>query len=128
MVDTHGSVKIFVICEILMAILLLLLANATSIPLILVCSVILGFFTKGTIPITKIMVSESVEHHGDFEKAFGVNNAITAIAATAAPILMGFVADTYGIINAFVLMAFSVIIAIIPALLFNFTKQQKSTN
>lgn len=128
MIDIHGSVKIFVICEILMAALILIMASATWLPLILVSSVILGFFTKGTIPITKIMVSESVEHHGDFEKAFGVNNAITAIAATATPILMGFVADKYGIIAAFICMAVSVVFAIIPALLFKFTKQQKHVN
>jgi MFS transporter, FSR family, fosmidomycin resistance protein len=122
MADRYGSAKIFIAAELFMAVIIVLMAQTTFLPFILICSVILGIFTKGTAPITKTMVSESVEHHGGFEKAFGVNGIVIGTAATSAPVFLGFMADTYGIVAAFFCMAIAAIIAVVPALLFNFVK------
>lgn len=113
--DKYGNTNIFIISEIFMAIFILILSNSTLLPLIIMASVMLGAFTKGTTPVLMSMVSDSVEHHGRYEKAFGLNAFNVAIAGTAAPLVLGFVADKYGIVNSFNFAAFMAIIAIIPA-------------
>jgi hypothetical protein len=51
-------------------------------PFIVFVSVILGIFTKGTVSVSNTMVSEASEHHGIFEKAYGVKEFITNIGTT----------------------------------------------
>jgi len=124
-VDTVGNTKVFIVSELLMAVFILLLANSIWLPLIIICSVILGIFTKGTVPVLQTMISESADHHGNFEKAFGVNAFIASIATTLAPIVLGSISDTAGILSAFTIMAAMAILAIIPAVAFHFTKSTK---
>lgn len=119
-VDRIGSAKVFIVAELLMAIFICLLASATWLPLVVVCSIILGVFTKGTVPVLQSMVSESVEHHGNFEKAFGIESFVSAIGIASAPIILGFVSDTSSIEHAFYIMACSALLASIPAMFFFF--------
>ncbi len=121
-VDRYGTVKVFIISEILMAFFILLVAGSTALPIIIVSSVILGVFTKGTAPVIQTMISHSVEHHGDFEKAFGVSQLISGCARTIAPILLGFISDKLGIASAFYTMAMVALVATIPTFLFGRTK------
>ncbi len=123
--DSLGNAKVFIISEIFMAIFILLLANSTSFLIIIICALILGIFTKGTVPVTQTMVSESVEHHGNFEKAFGINETIVGIAKTISPVLLGFISDKLGIIASFNTMAIVALIAILPAVGFHFSKRPK---
>src|ERR1035441_8314644 len=95
-VDKFGSTKVFVLSELLMAVFIFLLANSTAPILIIGCSAVLGVFTKGTVPVMQAMVSESVEHHGNFEKAFGVVAFGTSTAVTIAPLLLGYISDRLG--------------------------------
>lgn len=115
LVDKLGSGKVFIMTDVCMAIFILLLAHATLLPLIIVLSVILGVFTKGTPPILQTMVSESAEGHGNFEKAFGLNAFISGFALTLTPLFLGFVSETWGIVAAFHCMALAAFLAIIPA-------------
>ena len=64
------------------------------------------------------MVSESVEHHGRYEKAFGLNAFNVAIAVTISPLILGFIADRYGIVMAFNFCAVLALLAIFPTLVF----------
>lgn len=121
-VDKLGNSKVFIISELIMACFIFFLANSISFYLIIICSIILGVFTKGTVPIVQTIVTESVEHHGNFEKAFGFNSLIASIASTIAPLLLGLVADRWGIVISFNTMACAAIIAIIPAIGFHFAK------
>lgn len=125
-VDKFGNVRVFITAEILMALFILLLANSTAAWLIIVCSLILGMFTKGTVPVQQTMVSEAVEHHGNYEKAFGIGAFVTGIAVTIAPIILGAVSDGLGIVLAFNFMAIAALLSIAPALWFNKLKP-KST-
>jgi len=118
LVDKHGSAKIFIFSELFMAVFIFILANSSSILVILLSSVLLGAFTKGTVPVIKAMVSESVEHHENFEKAFGINSVIAGGASALAPIILGFVSNSYGIVYAFNLSAVFALIATAPALLY----------
>lgn len=78
--DKFGNAKVFMISELLMAVFLIALASASALPIIIGCSIILGMFTKGTVPVLQTMVSDSGEHHGNFEKIFAVNTFLTRIA------------------------------------------------
>lgn len=118
MVDKYGNTKIFIISEIFMAIFIFILANSLSPLIIFGAAIALGIFTKGTVPVVKSMISESVEHHQNFDKAFGINTIIASAAAALAPLILGFLSNTYGIVLAFNFCAISAVIAIIPATLY----------
>jgi len=124
-VDKWGSAKVFIAAELLMATFIYLLAGATAFPLIVVCSVMLGIFTKGTVPVLQSMVSESVEHHGNYEKAFGIESFVSGVGIALAPLVLGFVSDQLGIMNAFYVMAGSALLAAIPAIFFFITGRQQ---
>jgi sugar phosphate permease len=66
------------------------------------------------------MVTESVEHHGNFEKAFGIEGFVSSLGIALAPVALGFVSDKFGIISAFYVMAGSALLAAIPAIAFFF--------
>jgi MFS family permease len=114
-VDKFGGSKVFIASEFLMAVFIFALANSTALYFIVICSVVLGVFTKGTVPVQQTMVTESVEHHGNFEKAFGLGALVTSSAITAAPIILGFTSDRLGIVPAFNIMAIVALVAVIPA-------------
>jgi len=52
-VDKLGPAKVFIISDVLMAIFIIILANSTVLAIIIICSVILGIFTRGTIPVVQ---------------------------------------------------------------------------
>jgi MFS family permease len=118
LVDRIGTAKVFIGAELLMGFLILILAGSSAIYLIIICSILLGIFTKGTVPVLKSMIAESVEHHGNYEKAFGLAELVTGAFKTAAPAVLGAVAAALGITWAFYVMAAAVFLAIIPSLLF----------
>lgn len=126
-VDKFGGSKVFIAAEFLMAVFIFALANSSALYFIVICSVILGIFTKGTVPVQQTMVTESVEHHGNFEKAFGLGGLINSSAITLAPIILGFTSDHLGIVPAFNVMAGVALIAVIPAVLYFVTKPPVST-
>lgn len=116
--DKFGAVKVFILSELLMASFIFLLANATQTLIIIVCSVILGIFTKGTTPVLQTLIAETGEHHGNFEKIFSITIFLASIAMTAAPMMLGALSDTYGIVMAFNLIAAVALVGIIPILFF----------
>ncbi len=128
LVDMYGNTKIFILSEILMALFIFLLANATPLYLIVGCALILGIFTKGTNPIVKTMVSEAADHHGNYEKAYGVNSLSSNSAIAAAPLLLGFISEKFGIVSAFNVMALVALLAIIPAVAFHTNKSSYKYN
>jgi len=123
-VDKFGNATVFVLSEILMAAFIFILANSSNIVVIVVSSIVLGIFTKGTVPVVKTMVSESVSHHNDFEKAFGINSVVAGIAITITPATLGFISNRYGIINAFNTEAVFALLATIPAILYQITRRK----
>lgn len=116
--DTLGSYKVFIFAEITMALAIVLLLFTYSLAFMLIIIAFLGALTKGTAPVGVTMVSEAVQSHGDFEKAFGFNSVITALALSIAPIFLGHLSDRYGIATAFLAMAFFALLATLPAFVF----------
>ena len=74
--------------------------------------------TAGTIPVRSTMITESTQHHKEYEKVFGIGSFVANIATSLAPVILGFVADKYGIINAFNASAMFALFAIIPAYIY----------
>lgn len=124
--DKHGASKIFVSSELLMALFIYLLANTPSQIMILVISVLLGMFARGTTPITKTMVSQSIEKFGNFEKGFGINSVISSTATSLSPLLLGLVSNSHGVTSAFNISASIALLATLPALAFY--SEKKKTN
>lgn len=131
LVDRFGSAWVFILSECVMVFFIIVLAQVTLFPYILGIAFLLGIVTKGTGPIVKTMVSESVEHQGNFEKAYGINSVGASIAAMCAPIALGMVSDAFGIVSSFYVMAFMGALAIIPGIGFmvlgrNFSSQTRT--
>ncbi len=120
--DKFKNTKVFIYAEILMIIFILLLAYSNSIIFIIIFSIILGSLTMGTAPIRTTMVAETNEHHGVYEKVFAITSFFASLASALAPIILGYVADQYGIINSFNLSAIFAIFAVFSAYAYSLKK------
>ena len=114
--DGRGKEKLFAYSEFCIFISLSALAIIQSIYAISVLAAILGFFTKGTVPITSTMIAESVDKH-DFEAAYSINSLSTSIANTISPLLFGFLADFIGIQSVFFACGIAALFSTLPALM-----------
>lgn len=121
--DKWGSVRTFIIAELLMAGTIVLLTNSSSIIPIIVFSILLGALTKGTVPARASMAVEAVEHHARYEKAVGILSFISSIGTAGAPLLYGWLADSHGITSAFYASAVIAVLATIPAIAFRRAKR-----
>ena len=120
--DVYGHVKVFFIAELLTGLFIILLTFSANKFIIIILSLLLGTLTKGTAPVTQTMVTESVEHHENFEKSISFYSMEANIIATFGVILLGYVSDHFGISIAFILTACFALLAIIPAIGFHFEK------
>ena len=114
--DRIGKEYLFICCEACIFIALTVLTLAPSKTVISLLALILGFFTKGTVPITSTMIAESVSKE-DFETAYSMNSLSTSIANTAAPVFFGFLADLLGIQYIFFACGIAALCSIIPAVM-----------
>ncbi len=116
-VDKFGNIKVFVAAELFMAINIILFTISHNWILVTVIAVILGALTKGTIPVSVTMLAEATEKDFSHEQVFALNALIASVATAIAPLLYGFIADKFGIINVFVVSAIFAIFAIFSAFL-----------
>jgi len=117
--DKFNNTKVFIAAEFLMVIFILLLTHSNSVVFIIIFSIILGSLTMGTVPIRTTMVTETNEHHGVYEKVFAITSFIASLASALAPIILGRVADLYGIINSFNLSAVFALFAVLSAYIYS---------
>ena len=115
-IDRLGCYRVFVSSEIIMAALLVVLSVEKSTVLIAVLSVLLGAVTKGTVPIINTMVANAVPDRQLYEKAFGIVSFASGLAAVAAPVIFGFVAERFGVVSVFRVSAIIALLAIVPGL------------
>lgn len=114
--DKIGKERLFIFCECCIFISLVVLAiSATSIVISLL-AFFLGFFTKGTVPITSTMIAESVSKE-DFESAYSVNSFSTSVANTVAPLFFGVLADFLGVQAIFFACGVAALCSTIPVML-----------
>lgn len=115
--DQYPPANVFIFSEIVMGVLTLLLAFSNSAIFIIITSIILGVFTKGTVPVYGVMTANSVEK-SEIKPAFGLEILANNIGALLAPIIFGKVGDLYGINFIFIGFAIMSILATIPATLY----------
>lgn len=112
---------LFIGCECCIFIALIILALSPSAVIISILALILGFFTKGTIPIVSTMIAQSVGET-EYEAAYSVNSLSTSIANTLAPLFFGLLADILGVQAIFFACGIAALLAAIPAIVLVKTK------
>lgn len=124
--DKYKSTSILIVAELVMAVLIMSLALSSNTIAIVVIAILLGIVTKGTIPVTLIMISKSVPDHTWYNKAYALNALISGIGFTAAPIILGRVSDSFGIESAFYICAAVATAVTIPALAYRYSQREIS--
>ncbi len=114
--DRFGCRNVFIVSEIAMAILLVVLSVLERSAAIALVSVLVGAVTKGTVPVINTLVAQSVPDRSLNERAFGFVSTVGGIAAFAAPIAFGFLAQRAGILSVFWGSAVFALLATIPIL------------
>ena len=112
---------LFMGCECCIFIALIILALSPSAVIISILALILGFFTKGTVPIVSTMIAQSVGET-EYEAAYSVNSLSTSIANTLAPLFFGLLADILGVQAIFFACGIAALLAAIPAIVLVKTK------
>ena len=112
---------LFIGCECCIFIALIILALSPSAVIISLLALILGFFTKGTVPIVSTMIAQSVGET-EYEAAYSVNSLSTSIANTLAPLFFGLLADILGVQAIFFACGIAALLAAIPAIVLVKTK------
>lgn len=112
---------LFIGCECCIFIALIILALSSSALIISLLALILGFFTKGTVPIVSTMIAQSVGET-EYEAAYSVNSLSTSIANTIAPLFFGLLADILGVQAIFFSCGIAALLAAIPAIVLVKTK------
>ena len=112
---------LFIGCECCIFIALIILALSPSAVIISLLALILGFFTKGTVPIVSTMIAQSVGKT-EYEAAYSVNSLSTSIANTIAPLFFGLLADILGVQAIFFACGIAALLAAIPAIVLVKTK------
>ena len=112
---------LFIGCECCIFIALIILALSPSAVIISLLALILGFFTKGTVPIVSTMIAQSVGET-EYEAAYSINSFSTSIANTLAPLFFGLLADILGVQAIFFACGIAALLAAIPAIVLVKTK------
>jgi len=112
-VDIFGSRKVFIGAELSMAITLLVLTVSYNFFLLLGISLLLGAFTRGTLPVISTLFAKVV-HEDHYEKVFAISETMSGIGITIAPIIAGLIADTFGVVVFFYCAAFFAVAATLP--------------
>lgn len=112
---------LFIGCECCIFIALIILALSPSAVIISILALILGFFTKGTVPIVSTMIAQSVGET-EYEAAYSVNSLSTSIANTIAPLFFGLLADILGVQAIFFACGIAALLAAIPVIVLVKTK------
>jgi MFS family permease len=117
LVDKHGSIRMFIFAEIIMAIMLVLLVQSHSLMTISICAILLGLITEASDPATVTMTSKIADKIGSFEKVFNARAFVNRLMTLIGPFLLGFIGEKLGLQWSFYTIALAVLLATIPAFL-----------
>ena len=117
MVDLFGTRKVFVISEVIMAILLVILVLGHQVFIIVGASLLLGIVTKGTIPAIQTIITEPFREKRNYDDIFAISTFFRGTINMLTPLLFGFIASFFSIHWIYVIMAIAAICAIIPVLI-----------
>ncbi|HWQ61606.1 MAG TPA: MFS transporter [Negativicutes bacterium] len=117
LVDKYGTRKVFILSELMMAVLLVILLLGNNIFIVVGASLLLGVVTKGTVPVIQTIITEPCSEKKEYGDIFSINSFSRGIANMVTPLIFGFIASIAGIDYIFAIMAFFVVCAITPVLL-----------
>lgn len=121
--DKYGSVKVLVISELLMAALIICLIFTSDFILVSAILFILGIFTRGTSPVIRAMMADSVFEKHRFDKAFSIHSFALTSSNVASRSVYGFSAGLFGITSVFYLSAFVALATLLPIYLYKRAKK-----
>ena len=117
--DKHGVAKVLIISQVLMAVLIISLVIASNFYLVAAILFILGIVTRGTSPIIRAMVGDSVENKAAFGKAYSFYSFSVNSSSVGGRPLFGFIAGILGINAVFYFAGLVSLLVIIPIYLYN---------
>lgn len=114
MVDAFGNRWVFIVCEVLMAVLVVILLLSQQVWCIVVAAMLLGGVTRGTVPIIQTIITEPVQDPSKLDDVFAINSFLRGLINIASPLIFGFLASTAGIEVVYALMSAVAVLAVIP--------------
>lgn len=116
--DKHGIATFFIFSDIAMGLCTILLVLMPSTVLLYGVLFALGVFTRGTSPIVKAMVAETIAKKEHFDKGYSVYSFFSRSSSVVSRPFLGYVANMSGIAIAFYVATAIALIATIPAYYF----------
>lgn len=114
-VDKLGNMQVFIVSELAMAGMLMFLPSLFSFPLLLIASILLGIFTKGTSPVVQTLFSKMADKE-HYNKVYAVSELSIDMAAVVIILILGVMAQTLGISSIFYITATFGILAVLPCI------------
>lgn len=116
MVDAFGNRRVFILCEVLMAGLVIVLLLSQQVWCIVVAAILLGGVTRGTVPIIQTIITEPVTDSSKLDDVFAINSLLRGGINIVSPLIFGFLASSAGIEVVYALMSIVAVLAVIPIL------------
>ena len=116
MADRYGAPVMLMLSKLGMASLIVVLTLSSGTALLLIVIFVLGIFTRGSSPIIRAMVADSVEGSGSFHDAFGLYSFASRGSGAFCRPLYGFLATYGGIAAAFYAASAISLVTLYPAL------------
>ena len=116
--DKKGTASLFMVSEILMVIAIIALVVSNQSTITFGIMFLLGAFTRGTSPIVKAMVAESIDKADNFHKGYSLYSFLSRSSSIFSRFIFGLTAGYIGIVSVFYIASIFALLAIIPAWIF----------
>jgi len=116
--DKKPESLVFVVSEIFMAVLTIVICFNLDIYLVLLVVLLLGFVSKGTSPLTQIMVGNSVKHDDHLKTAFSLDSFFANVGDLLGVLLFGLIGDMYGVQAIFIGFSIAALVAALPGVMY----------
>lgn len=116
-VDIFGARKVFIIAQLLLAVLLGILIVTTHIWVIVIVALLLGIVTKGTVPVIQAILAFPVRGASAYDSVFSINSLLRGITNMLTPLLFGVLASHWDMTLSYVIMAGASLVTIVPVCL-----------
>ncbi len=113
--DRVGAARTLIVSEVLMAALILVLTVVSGIATIVCLLFLLGIFTRGTSPIIRAMVADSLIEQSSFHDAFSAYSFASRGSSAACRPIYGYLAAYSGIASVFYMASAVSMLTLYPA-------------
>lgn len=117
LLDKFGTRKVFVVSQLILAIILILLILSDSLYNVIFIALLLGIVTKGTIPVIQSMITEPLPNNEYYNDIFTINGFARGAINVAAPTFFGLIGSNFNLNFTYSIMALSAVFAIVPVLI-----------